>query len=55
MTDDVALWDRLAALLPEAEARQVRDCWNIGEQEAGLGLLVSGILTHSSGTGDLRS
>ncbi len=24
----------------------MKDCWDIGEQEAGLGLLVSGLLTH---------
>ncbi|WP_229818451.1 hypothetical protein [Streptomyces chromofuscus] len=46
MIDDVERWNRLAALLPDADARTVRDCWDIGEQEAGLGLLVSGILTH---------
>ncbi|AKJ08681.1 hypothetical protein ABB07_01085 [Streptomyces incarnatus] len=46
MTDDPAIWNRLAALLPEAEAREVMDCWAVGEQEAGLGLLVSGILEH---------
>ncbi|MBC2869144.1 hypothetical protein [Streptomyces mexicanus] len=46
MTDDAVIWNRLAALLPEAEAQEVKDCWDIGEQEAGLGLLVSGILGH---------
>ncbi|MFD8260087.1 hypothetical protein ACFV19_14360 [Streptomyces griseoluteus] len=46
MTDDAVIWNRLAALLPEAEAQEVKDCWEIGEQEAGLGLLVSGILGH---------
>ncbi|MEV4561495.1 hypothetical protein AB0K51_31555 [Kitasatospora sp. NPDC049285] len=46
MTDDAAVWNRLAALLPEPEAQEVRDCWNIGEQEAGLGLLVSELLAH---------
>lgn len=44
MIDDADIWNRLAALLPEAEAQEVKDCWHIGEQEAGLGLLVSGIL-----------
>ncbi|MGN5382074.1 hypothetical protein ACQ4WX_48070 [Streptomyces lasalocidi] len=24
----------------------MRDCWDIGEQEAGLGLLVAGLLAH---------
>lgn len=28
------------------EAHEFRECWTIGEQEAGLGLLVSGILAH---------
>ncbi|MFD5537962.1 hypothetical protein ACFWIJ_08965 [Streptomyces sp. NPDC127079] len=46
MTDDAVIWNRLAALLPEAEAQEVKDCRDIGEQEAGLGLLVSGILGH---------
>ncbi|MEU2619418.1 hypothetical protein ABZ642_14840 [Streptomyces sp. NPDC007157] len=46
MTDDAVIWNRLAALLPEAEAQEVKDCWDIGEQEAGLGMLVSGILGH---------
>ena len=46
VTDDAAIWNWLATLLPEAEAQQVKDCWDIGEQEAGLGLLVSGILGH---------
>ncbi|WP_367048576.1 hypothetical protein [Streptomyces sp. Je 1-332] len=48
MTDDVDTWDRLAALLPEAEAQEVKDCWDMGEQEAGLGLLVSGLLAHET-------
>jgi hypothetical protein len=46
VTADAAIWNWLAALLPEAEAQEVKDCWDIGEQEAGLGLLVSGILDH---------
>jgi hypothetical protein len=46
VTDDPAIWNWFAALLPEAEAQEVKDCWAIGEQEAGLGLLVSGILSH---------
>ncbi|MGW4291170.1 hypothetical protein ACWEIK_30045 [Streptomyces sp. NPDC004673] len=46
MTDETVIWNRLAALLPEAEAQEVKDWWDIGEQEAGLGLLVSGILGH---------
>lgn len=46
VTDDAAVRNRPAALLPEAGAREVNDCWDIGEQEAGLGLLVSGLLGH---------
>ena len=33
-------------MLPDDEAQEVKDCWDIGEQEAGLGLLVSGLLAH---------
>ncbi|MFE0462425.1 hypothetical protein ACFW1A_24535 [Kitasatospora sp. NPDC058965] len=46
MIDDATTWNELAALLPEAESADVRDCWAIGEQEAGLDLLVSGLLAH---------
>lgn len=46
VTADADLWNPLAALLPETEAQGVKDCWDIGEQEAGLGLLVSGLLGH---------
>jgi hypothetical protein len=46
MTNDVDTWHQLAALLPLAEAEEVNDCWAIGEQEAGLGLLVDGILRN---------
>ncbi|MET8983589.1 hypothetical protein ABZX85_49320 [Streptomyces sp. NPDC004539] len=46
MTDDAVIWNQFTVLLPEAEAREVKDCWDIGEQEAGLGLLVSGIVGH---------
>lgn len=41
-----AAWDRLAGLLPEPAAGEVRDCRAIGEQEAGLGLLVGGLLAY---------
>ncbi|WP_158850779.1 hypothetical protein [Saccharothrix deserti] len=37
-------WRRLAALLPPDRAREVVDCWDIGEQEAGLDRLVSGLV-----------
>jgi hypothetical protein len=43
---DADVWHRLAALLPDAEAEEVRECRAIGEQEAALGLLVSGLVTH---------
>ncbi|MGW3510825.1 hypothetical protein [Streptomyces sp. NPDC000994] len=46
MTESVDTWNRLAALLPPAQAQEFKDCWAIGEQEAGLGLLVSGILNN---------
>ncbi|MGW4197815.1 hypothetical protein [Streptomyces sp. NPDC005004] len=46
MTDDAVIWDQLAALLPRAEAQEVKDARDIGEQEAGLGLLVSGLLSN---------
>lgn len=39
-------WARWAALLPPALARDVADCWDVGEQEAGLDLLVGGLLEH---------
>ncbi|MET7699516.1 MULTISPECIES: hypothetical protein [unclassified Streptomyces] len=35
--DEPALWRRFARLLPSAEdAAEFQDCWDIGEQEAGL-------------------
>ncbi|MFD8013112.1 hypothetical protein [Streptomyces sp. NPDC058955] len=46
MTEDVEVWNRLVALLPEAEAREAGECWAVGEQEAGLELLVSGLVDH---------
>ncbi|MER6070089.1 hypothetical protein ABT187_14855 [Streptomyces sp. NPDC001817] len=52
MTEDVVIWNRLAALLPVAEAREIRECWDIGEQEAGLCLLVSGLLAHGVPIGE---
>jgi hypothetical protein len=44
--EEATLWRQFAALLPPADARDVMDCWGIGEQEAGLDLLVSGLLQH---------
>ncbi|MGW6456555.1 hypothetical protein ACWF94_11630 [Streptomyces sp. NPDC055078] len=46
MPHDADTWHQLAALLPQTEAQEFRDCWQVGEQEAGLGLLVSGILDN---------
>ncbi|MFH8370488.1 hypothetical protein [Streptomyces sp. NPDC018031] len=46
MTDEAAVWHRLAALLPPDDARAVEDCWGIGEQEGGLELLVAALLRH---------
>ncbi|MFJ7067817.1 hypothetical protein [Streptomyces sp. NPDC101115] len=46
MTNEAAVWQRLAALLPPDDARAVVDCWDIGEQESGLELLVSALLRH---------
>ncbi|MEU3693429.1 hypothetical protein [Streptomyces narbonensis] len=46
MTDEAARWDRYATLLPPAEAQEFTDCWEIGEQEAGLDLLVATLLEH---------
>lgn len=53
VTKDVDTWHQLAALLPPAEAEEIRGCWNIGEQEAGLGLLVSGILANDVAISEL--
>ncbi|MFJ5711801.1 hypothetical protein [Streptomyces sp. NPDC093105] len=46
MTEDADTWNRLVALLPEAEAREAGECWAVGEQEAALGVLVSGLVDH---------
>ncbi|MFD7259767.1 hypothetical protein [Streptomyces sp. NPDC059874] len=46
MTDEAEVWNRFASLLPTAKAQEVRDCWDIGEQEAGLDLLVGALLEH---------
>lgn len=46
MTNDIDAWHELSALLPPAEAQEFNDCWAIGEQEAGLDVLVSGLLAH---------
>ncbi|MFE7584533.1 hypothetical protein ACFU5Y_23570 [Streptomyces gardneri] len=46
MIDEAGQWSRYAALLPPAEAQEFRDCRQIGEQEAGLDLLVATLLEH---------
>lgn len=42
--DEATRWRRFAALLPSADAAAFVDCWDIGEQEAGLDQLVAGLL-----------
>ncbi|MFJ9574768.1 hypothetical protein ACIRQF_00050 [Streptomyces sp. NPDC101191] len=46
MTNEAAVWHRLAALLPPDDTQAVVDYWSIGEQEGGLELLVSALLRH---------
>ncbi|WP_189935859.1 hypothetical protein [Streptomyces aurantiogriseus] len=46
MIDEATQWRRFAALLPPADAAGIVDCWDIGEQEAGLDRLVAGLLEH---------
>ncbi|MFH9967867.1 hypothetical protein ACH4PR_42050 [Streptomyces mirabilis] len=46
MIDEGTRWRRFAALLPPADAREILDYWDIGEQEAGLDQLVAGLLKH---------
>ncbi|SCD64571.1 hypothetical protein [Streptomyces sp. DvalAA-19] len=52
MSDGVDAWNRLAALLPPAQGEEFEGCWAIGEQEAGLGLLVSGLLSGDVAIGE---
>ncbi|ANP50304.1 hypothetical protein J2Z21_000950 [Streptomyces griseochromogenes] len=41
--DEAAVWHRLAALPPSPEdVDEVRGCWDIGEQEGGLSVLLRG-------------
>ncbi|MEV1118973.1 hypothetical protein AB0I91_28265 [Actinosynnema sp. NPDC049800] len=42
--DEAAAWRGLAALLPPDRARDVLECRDIGEQEAGIDLLVTGLV-----------
>ncbi|MFE0455372.1 hypothetical protein ACFW2D_29725 [Streptomyces sp. NPDC058914] len=44
MTEEATVWRSLAPLLPPVQAREVTDLRSIGEQEAALGLIVSGLL-----------
>jgi hypothetical protein len=44
MTDEATAWRTLAALLPPVQAQEVTDLRSIGEQEAALDLIVSGLL-----------
>ncbi|MFF4581083.1 hypothetical protein [Streptomyces sp. NPDC001389] len=46
MIDEAEVWDRFAALLPDADADEVRTCWDVGEQEAGVEYLVDALLRH---------
>ncbi|MFD3493575.1 hypothetical protein ACFWWB_23910 [Streptomyces sp. NPDC058690] len=46
MINEAAVWNRFSALLPPEDAQKILDFWGIGEQEAGLELLVSALLEH---------
>ncbi|WP_329386110.1 hypothetical protein OG625_26970 [Streptomyces sp. NBC_01351] len=46
MTDEADVWKRFTCLLPTADADEVQGCRGIGEQEAGLDLLVGALLKH---------
>ncbi|MFE1790179.1 hypothetical protein ACFW7J_17605 [Streptomyces sp. NPDC059525] len=46
MIDEALVWDRFAALLPDPDGDEVRVCWAVGEQEAGLDYLVDALLRH---------
>ncbi|MCF3180477.1 hypothetical protein IPZ70_11095 [Streptomyces polychromogenes] len=46
MIDEARVWDRFAALLPDADGDEVRVCWAVGEQEAGVEYLVDALLRH---------
>lgn len=52
MTDDAATRHRLAGLVPPDQAQEVCGCRAIGEQEAGPGLLVSGIVGNGVAIGE---
>ncbi len=47
------VWSRLAALLPDAgDVDEVQGCWDIGEQEAGLDVLVGKLLEQGLAVGE---
>ncbi|WP_405980871.1 hypothetical protein [Streptomyces sp. NBC_00158] len=46
MIAEADVWNRFVSLLPDDKGYEVQVCWDIGEQEAGLDLLVSGLLEH---------
>ncbi|MFD0356225.1 hypothetical protein ACFVHW_21170 [Streptomyces sp. NPDC127110] len=46
MIAEADVWNRFVSLLPDGEGHEVQVCWDIGEQEAGLDLLVGGLLEH---------
>lgn len=49
-----AVWSRLALLLPSVEdVDEVQGCWDIGEQEGGLGVLVRRLLELGLPIGEL--
>ncbi|MFJ8016629.1 hypothetical protein [Streptomyces sp. NPDC096339] len=52
MSDKAGAWNRLALLLPPADAHEVQVCWDIGEQEAGLDLLIGALLKHQVALGE---
>ncbi|MEU1283149.1 hypothetical protein [Kitasatospora sp. NPDC005856] len=51
MDEDTERRHRIADLLPEDAAQDVKDCWAIGEQEGGLTLLVEGLLARQIAIG----
>ncbi|MER7506844.1 hypothetical protein ABTX82_00635 [Streptomyces lavendulae] len=50
--DQADTWERLSHLLPESDAQQFQDCWDTGEQEAGLDRLVGGLLEQQTAIND---
>lgn len=52
MIDGAEIWDRFAALLPDADADEVRMYRDVGEQEAGFEHLVDALLRHGVRIGE---